>query len=49
MKRLYCPFKYRYELVEWAIKYMNIKPSKVKAMKKNQLYAMWYNHNYRNE
>jgi len=39
-----CPYKYKYELVEWAVKYKGWKRSTVNTLSKKQLYAIWYNH-----
>ena len=41
----YCPYKYKYELVNWAIKYRGFSKSKANAMSKAQLYAIFYNYN----
>ena len=37
-----CPYRYKYELVDWATKRWPSRASKFKSMKKSQLYAIWY-------
>ncbi len=37
-----CPYKYKYELVEWAIKYKCWSPAAINKLTKKQLYAIWY-------
>ena len=38
-----CPFKHKYELVEWMFKkYPNVITSRITKMTKKQLYAIWY-------
>tara|TARA_R100000664_G_C2719543_1_gene113500 strand:- start:523 stop:660 length:138 start_codon:yes stop_codon:yes gene_type:complete len=36
-----CPYKFKYELVEWAKKSLNLKTDP-NRMSKAQLYAIWY-------
>lgn len=38
-----CPYKYKYELVEWYNRYY--KRTNGNSKKKAQLYAIWYNTN----
>ena len=37
-----CPFKYKYQLVDFFATRYNAKKSKYNKMPKKQLYAMWY-------
>lgn len=36
------PYRYKYELVKWAMKKFSISESKANSYSKSQLYAMWY-------
>ena len=38
----YCPYRYKYELVQWASKRFSITKSKASSYSKKQLYAMYY-------
>ena len=38
-----CPYRYKYELVWWIVKYHHIKFSKANSMTKKQLYYFYYN------
>ena len=42
MKMVRCPYKYKYELVEWASKLFMQPKSRFNKMKKRQLYAIYY-------
>ena len=37
-----CPYKYKYQLVDWAVAYFKKDKSKFKKMNKKQLYAIFY-------
>ena len=37
-----CPFRYKEDLVNWAQSYFKRPQSKYNEMKKQQLYAIWY-------
>ena len=37
-----CPYKYKYDLVDWATKYFNVPKARFNKMNKKQLYAIWY-------
>ena len=37
-----CPFKYKYQLVNWLVTYRGWKESHAKKLSKPQLYAIWY-------
>ena len=37
-----CPYKYKYELVDWAVKHYGWISWKVDQLSKKQLYAIWY-------
>jgi len=37
-----CPYKYKYELVDWIVTIFNISKSKANKLNKDQLYAIWY-------
>ncbi len=41
-RKVYCPYKYKYQLVEWASKRFNAPKSKYQKMSKRQLYAIYY-------
>ena len=45
IKMDYCPYSYKYELVQWAVTYKGLKKHKALKISKNGLYAMWYNRN----
>ena len=38
----YCPYKYKYELVNWLVSCKGWTISQANALKKAQLYAIWY-------
>ena len=37
-----CPYKYKYELVKWAVAYFKENKTKFNKMSKKQLYAIFY-------
>jgi hypothetical protein len=37
-----CPYKYKYELVEWLVRYKGWKITQANQLSKKQLYAIWY-------
>jgi len=37
-----CPYRYKRELVAWAVKYKGWKYHKANKLKKKQLYKIWY-------
>jgi hypothetical protein len=37
-----CPYRYKYELVAWAVEYKGWKYHKANKLKKKQLYKIWY-------
>jgi len=39
----FCPYRYKYELVDWAMNRFKMKKSKANSMSKKQLYAIWFN------
>jgi len=39
----HCPYKHKYELMEWAAKHFIVPKSRFKKCSKKQMYAMWYN------
>ena len=41
-----CPYKYKYELVHYLVKYQGWLYSDAIKLKKNQLYAIWYKKGY---
>jgi len=43
MKQNKCPYKYKYQLVEWSVEYFHSPKSHFTKMSKKQLYALWYN------
>ena len=38
-----CPFRYKWQLVDWAEKYFELPRTRFNKMAKKQLYAIWYN------
>ena len=41
--RSFCPYTYKYELVDWALSYFKGTPkSKYQRMNRKQLYAIWF-------
>ena len=38
----WCPYRYKWQLVNWAITYKGFNKSKANSMSKAQLYAIWY-------
>ena len=45
MNRAICPYKHRYQLLDWAICKWPMEASRFKKMKKKQLYAIYNNTN----
>jgi hypothetical protein len=41
----WCPYEYKYQLVDWAVKWYGMKRYKAQKIKKQGLYAMWYKRN----
>ena len=39
-----CPFKYKYELVRWLVKYKGFTKSAANKLTKKQCLAIWYKH-----
>ena len=39
---LKCPYKYKYQLVDWLVKCRGWKKSHAKKLTRPQLYAIWY-------
>ena len=37
-----CPYKYKYELKDWAVRYKGWSKSQANRLSKKQLYAIWY-------
>ena len=37
-----CPFKYKYELVDWFVEQRGWKKSEANMLEKRTLYAIWY-------
>ena len=43
LNKPYCPYKYKYQLVEWCLSYFKgASKSKYQRMSQKQLYAIWY-------
>ena len=40
-----CPYKYKYELVHWLRRYQGWTYTEANKLRKNQLYAIWYEKN----
>jgi len=40
---LRCPYKHKYELVNWLVRTRKWKKSHANKLTKKQLYAIWYN------
>lgn len=38
----YCPYKYKYQLVEWVVKFGNMTRYVASQLTKKQLYAIWF-------
>ena len=38
----YCPYSYKWQLVDWAVEYKSFRRSTANNMTKRQLYAIWY-------
>jgi len=45
MNKDVCPYKHRFQLLEWAIGKWPMEASRFRKMKKKQLYAIFYNTN----
>lgn len=41
---IYCPFKYKYELVDWLVTYKGFTKSAANKLTKSQCFAIWYKH-----
>lgn len=37
-----CPYKYKWQLVDWAVLHKGLRRSALIKMTKRQLYALWY-------
>ena len=37
-----CPYRYKWQLVDWAVSYFNQPSNIFRRMSKKQLYAIWY-------
>ena len=37
-----CPYKHKYELVEWLVKYRSFTKAGANKLSKKQCYAIWY-------
>ena len=40
----WCPYRYKYQLVDWLVKHKSWNKSQANALTKRQLYAIWYKH-----
>jgi len=38
----YCPYKFKYELINWLITYKQWSKTNATKLSKKQLYAIWY-------
>ncbi len=44
-----CPYKYKHQLVDWAVKYANMTKYIANQLTKSQLYAIYYKKGMTNE
>ena len=44
-KRDRCPYRFKWQLVDWAVEYKGFTYSRANNASKSKLYAIWYDHN----